>query len=137
MAAIHFIDGDWVEGNPPILGPLDHAAWLGSTVFDGGRAFDGTTPDLDLHCSRVIGSARSMGLKPMYSGDEILEIAMDGIALLLHGLVIGLLVAVLFFGREVGGNRSWLDLGFAGLRTATNCLPTLNLPTPNLLGPAA
>ena len=35
MAAIHFIDGAWVEGNPPILGPLDHAAWLGSTVFDG------------------------------------------------------------------------------------------------------
>ena len=35
MAAIHFIDGAWLEGNPPILGPLDHAAWLGSTVFDG------------------------------------------------------------------------------------------------------
>jgi rod shape determining protein RodA len=28
-----------------------------------------------------------------------------------HVLVIGLLVAVLFFGREVGGNRSWLVLG--------------------------
>ena len=80
MAAIHFIDGDWVAGNPPILGPLDHATWLGSTVFDGGRAFDGATPDLDLHCRRVIESARSMGLRPMHSGEEILEIAMDGIA---------------------------------------------------------
>ncbi len=25
MAAIHFIDGSWTEGNPPILGPMDHA----------------------------------------------------------------------------------------------------------------
>jgi rod shape determining protein RodA len=33
------------------------------------------------------------------------------LALALHGLVIGLLVLVLFFGREVGGNRSWLELG--------------------------
>lgn len=80
MTAIHFIDGAWVEGNPPILGALDHAAWLGSTVFDGGRAFDGATPDLDLHCQRVVESAKAMGLKAMHSGAEILEIAMDGIA---------------------------------------------------------
>ena len=80
MAAIHFIDGTWVEGNPPILGPLDHGTWLGSTVFDGGRAFDGATPDLDLHCNRVVESAKAMGLKSKHSGAEILELAMDGIA---------------------------------------------------------
>jgi branched-chain amino acid aminotransferase len=80
MPAIHFIDGAWIEGNPPILGPLDHATWLGSTVFDGGRAFDGATPDLDLHCKRVVESAKAMGLKSKHSGAEILEIAMDGIA---------------------------------------------------------
>ncbi len=34
-----------------------------------------------------------------------------GMALVLHGVVLLLLVAVLFFGREVGGNRSWLDFG--------------------------
>ena len=33
------------------------------------------------------------------------------IALGVHAAVIGLLVAVLFVGTEVGGNRSWLDLG--------------------------
>lgn len=32
-------------------------------------------------------------------------------ALLLHGTVIALLVAVLFVGKEVGGNRSWLEMG--------------------------
>jgi rod shape determining protein RodA len=34
-----------------------------------------------------------------------------GTALFLHGGVVTLLVVVLFFGREVGGNRSWLDFG--------------------------
>jgi rod shape determining protein RodA len=33
------------------------------------------------------------------------------VALALHGAVLLLLVAVLFFGKEVGGNRSWLALG--------------------------
>jgi rod shape determining protein RodA len=32
-------------------------------------------------------------------------------SLAMHGIVLGLLVAVLFFGRTVGGNRSWLELG--------------------------
>jgi len=35
----------------------------------------------------------------------------SGIALLLHAVVVALLVAVLFVGREVGGNQSWLVLG--------------------------
>ena len=33
------------------------------------------------------------------------------LALVLHGAVITLLVVVIFFGREVAGNRSWLVLG--------------------------
>jgi rod shape determining protein RodA len=48
-------------------------------------------------------------------------------SLFLHGLVILLLVAVLFFGREVGGNRSWLVVGPARLQPSemakwTSCL---------------
>ena len=31
------------------MGPRTHGAWLGSTVFDGARAFEGVAPDLDLH----------------------------------------------------------------------------------------
>ena len=30
-----FFEGDWHEGNVPIMGPRTHAAWLGSAVFDG------------------------------------------------------------------------------------------------------
>ncbi len=59
-----YIDGKWLEGNPPIMGPLTQAAWLSATVFDGARAFQRRIPDLDLHCQRAIKSALTMGLKP-------------------------------------------------------------------------
>ena len=48
-----FFEDDWHEGNVPIMGPRTHAAWLCTSVFDGARAFEGVTPDLDLHCARV------------------------------------------------------------------------------------
>ena len=32
-----YVDGDWYEGNVPLIGPRSHAMWLASTVFDGGR----------------------------------------------------------------------------------------------------
>ena len=44
-----FVDGDWHEGNVAILGPRSHAMWLGTSVFDGGRWFEGVAPDLDRH----------------------------------------------------------------------------------------
>lgn len=72
--------GSWHQGNHPILGAADHGAWLGTMVFDGARAFEGVTPDLDLHCARANGSARTMGLNPTMSDGEILEIARDGLA---------------------------------------------------------
>ena len=36
-----FFEGAWHEGNVAIMGPRTQAAWLGSVVFDGARAFDG------------------------------------------------------------------------------------------------
>jgi len=75
-----FFDGHWQEGNPQLLGPRDHAAWLGSTVFDGARTFEGVTPDLEAHCARVNNSARAMGLRPAHKTREIMEIAQDGIS---------------------------------------------------------
>ena len=79
--AVHFLDGAWVEGNPPVMGPMTHAAWMASVVFDGARAFEGVTPDLDQHCERLVRSATSFGLKPVYSAGEMLEIAQDGLKL--------------------------------------------------------
>lgn len=62
---VTFFEDDWHEGNIPIMGPRTHAAWLCTSVFDGARAFEGTTPDLDLHCARVNESAKAMGLMPL------------------------------------------------------------------------
>lgn len=72
--------GAWHPGNPMILGPLTHATWVGSLVFDGARAFEGVAPDLDLHCQRVVRSAGSLGLKVKQSAGEIEELIRDGIA---------------------------------------------------------
>ena len=77
--ALHFLDGEWVEGNPPIMGPMTHAAWMASVVFDGARAFEGVTPDLDRHCQRLVNSAETFGLKAVHSAGEMLEIAQDGL----------------------------------------------------------
>jgi branched-chain amino acid aminotransferase len=77
---LHLIDGDWLWGNPPIMGPMTNAAWMASVVFDGARAFGGTAPDLDRHCARVIESARYLGLEPKVSAAQIFDWAWDGIA---------------------------------------------------------
>ena len=75
-----YFDGEWLEGNPGLLGPMSHALWLGSCVFDGARAFEGVAPDLDMHCQRVTHSARVMGLAPTLDGAEIEALARQGIA---------------------------------------------------------
>ena len=74
-----FLDGEWFEGNKPVLGPRSHAFWLGSSVFDGARAFEGVTPDLEMHCARVNNSARTMWLKPLMSVEAILELSREGV----------------------------------------------------------
>jgi branched-chain amino acid aminotransferase len=74
-----FVDGEWLEGNPPLIGPTSHAMWLGSTVFDGARWFDGLSPDLDLHCQRVNRSATNMGMKPTMAAEEIERLALEGV----------------------------------------------------------
>ncbi len=73
-----YVDGDWHEGNVPLWGARTHAIWLGSSVFDGARVFEGVAPDLDLHCARVNASAKTMFLKPTMSADEIMGLTRDG-----------------------------------------------------------
>ncbi len=75
-----FFDGAWHEGNVPIMGPRTHGAWLGSTVFDGARTFEGVSPDLDLHMQRINTSAEAFGLLPLVETAEWLALAQEGIA---------------------------------------------------------
>ena len=44
--------GRWHDGNVPLIGAMDHAVWLASTVFDGARAIHRMVPDLRAHCER-------------------------------------------------------------------------------------
>jgi len=74
-----WFDGDWHEGNVPLLGPRSHAMWLGSSVFDGARSFEGVTPDLDRHCERVNASAAAMGLKPTMAVDRMIALSREGV----------------------------------------------------------
>jgi len=72
-----FFDGEWREGNVQLWGVRTHAIWLGSSVFDGARAFEGVTPDLDLHCTRVNASAKTMFLKPEVSVEQWIDLTRD------------------------------------------------------------
>ena len=76
-----YFEGKWQEGNIGIMGPRTHAAWLCSVVFDGARAFEGVTPDLELHCARVNDSARKLYLKPVVPAEEWVRLAREGIKL--------------------------------------------------------
>jgi branched-chain amino acid aminotransferase len=74
-----FLDGEWIEGNTPFIGARTHAFWLGSSVFDGARAFEGVTPDLDKHCARLNRSATTMLLKPVLSEEAMVALAREGV----------------------------------------------------------
>ena len=74
-----FFEGRWHEGNIAVMRAADHGSWLGSTVFDGARSFDGMAPDLALHCARVNRSAEAMLLTPTMAAQEIEGIARDGL----------------------------------------------------------
>ncbi len=80
MPAWNYIDGKWVDGNPPLMKVWDHAAWLGAAIFDGARAFEGVTPDLELHCQRAIRSAGVLGLRSPLSAEQIESIIREGVA---------------------------------------------------------
>jgi branched-chain amino acid aminotransferase len=76
---VTFFENDWHDGNVPIMGPRTHAAWLCTSVFDGARAFDGVTPDLDLHCARVNASVKAMCLKPLVTQETWIGLVRDAL----------------------------------------------------------
>lgn len=77
---LHYIDGRWVEGNPPLITVWSHGAWMGTIVFDGARAFEGVAPDLDRHCARMVRSIEALGMKSPYSAGEMVELSLEGVS---------------------------------------------------------
>ena len=74
-----FFEGRWHEGDIPVMRAADHGAWLGTTVFDGARWFDGMAPDLDKHLTRVNASAEALMIRPTVAADEMMGIVLDGL----------------------------------------------------------
>jgi len=74
-----WFEGEWHEGNLPIMGAADHGTWLGTMVFDGARYFNGVMPDLDLHCERVNASTKAMGMNVCIETSKIIELAEEGV----------------------------------------------------------
>lgn len=77
--AATWFEGVWQDGNRAVIRAADHGAWQGTLVFDGARAFEGVTPDLDLHCARIGRSARAMGLEPPLGAETIEALIREGI----------------------------------------------------------
>jgi branched-chain amino acid aminotransferase len=75
-----YYEGAWHEGDMAIIRAADHGAWLGTTVFDGARLFEGVTPDLDAHCARINRSAEALMIAPTVSAEDMVEIAHEGLA---------------------------------------------------------
>lgn len=124
-----FFEGDWHEGNVAIMGPRTHGAWLGSTIFDGARAFEGVTPDLRAHCERVNLSAANFLLKPVVPVETWLGLVRDGLRRFDRG-------AALYIRPMY-----WADQGFGGgvkfdPETTRWCLTIYEAPMPAPTGSA-
>jgi len=79
MNVIFYYDGQWLDENPRLTGPMDHAFWMSTVVFDGARAMKGLVPDIDAHCQRLSSSARAMMLEPTMPAEEVAELCREAV----------------------------------------------------------
>jgi branched-chain amino acid aminotransferase len=75
-----YFNGQWHDGNLPVMRAADHGSWLGSTVFDGARYVNGMAPDLDAHCARVNRSAEALMITPTVATQDMVGIIREGLA---------------------------------------------------------
>ena len=74
-----YFDGTWHNGDLTIMKAADHGSWLGSTIFDGARYFEGVAPDLRAHCERANRSAAALMITPTVSTDDMVQIVWEGL----------------------------------------------------------
>ena len=74
-----FFQGSWHNQDMAIMRAADHGSWVGSTVFDGARYFNGVTPDLLAHCERVNRSAKALMLTPTMSSTDMVDAIHEGL----------------------------------------------------------
>lgn len=76
---IFYYEGAWLDEAPRLTGPMDHAFWMSSSVFDGARAINGRAPDLRPHCQRLMRSAGAMLLAPKLTADEVEDLCKEAV----------------------------------------------------------
>ena len=74
-----YFEGRWHDGDVPVMRAADHGMWLGSSVFDGARWFEGRVPDLAAHCERVNRSAGALMITPTVSPIDMVQIVEEGL----------------------------------------------------------
>ncbi|MEP2717715.1 branched-chain amino acid aminotransferase [Pseudophaeobacter sp.] len=102
-----YFKGRWHDEDLTVLKAADHAMWLGSSVFDGARLFDGLTPDLDLHCARTNASAEALMMAPTVATADMVEIALEG----LKGFAPGAAVYIRPMYWATGGDETLIAPG--------------------------
>lgn len=75
-----WFQGRWHDGDVAVMRAADHGAWLGTTVFDGARYFEGVAPDLDRHCARINRSAAALMITPTVTTEAMVAIAREGLS---------------------------------------------------------
>ena len=76
-----YFEGRWHKGDIPIMRGADHGSWLGSSVFDGARYFEGVAPDLLAHCVRVNASAEALMMTPTLTPEDMVALTWEGLAM--------------------------------------------------------
>lgn len=74
-----YYQGAWHDGDVMIMRAADHGSWLGTTVFDGARYFQGVAPDLTAHCDRVNRSARALMIEPTVTTQDMVDLVWEGL----------------------------------------------------------
>lgn len=74
-----FFNGVWHDEDVAIMRAADHGSWVGTTVFDGARYFDGRAPDLEAHCTRINASAEALMITPTMQPAEIVAAVHEGL----------------------------------------------------------
>ncbi|WP_333830087.1 branched-chain amino acid aminotransferase [Pararhodobacter sp.] len=119
-----YFEGAWHQGDVPVMRAADHGAWLGTTVFDGARFFDGMTPDLEAHCARINRSAEALMLTPTVSTEDMVAIVREG----LKGSSAPCYIRPMYWGLDGGA------LGIVPKPGATGfciCLEDIPMPAPD------
>lgn len=122
-----FFEGQWHEGDIPVMRAADHGIWQGSSVFDGARLFDGLAPDLEAHCARTNRSAEALMITPTVAPEEMVAIAREGLRKYAPGAAV--------YVRPMYWALNGSDLGVAPAMGATGfalCLEEVPMPDPEV-----